>query len=146
MIARQLGAECPNLLRRIIVLGTGPRGGEGMVRDDLSVDELDDTSAVLMKAFFTQSEASQVSGRAYIGALKSRSRDCVRQCASASLAILMVANFSKLGPKRVSGRHTGSLGLKPTPRSSAHPRGSRQLELLPGRRRPPGLSHSMICH
>jgi pimeloyl-ACP methyl ester carboxylesterase len=73
MIAQQLGAEYPDLLRRIILLGTGPRGGEGMVFDDLSVDELDDTSALLMKAFFTQSEASQASGRAYMERLKSRS-------------------------------------------------------------------------
>lgn len=75
MIAQQLGAEYPDLLRRIILLGTGPRGGEGMVFDDLSVDELNDPAALLLKAFFTQSEASQVSGRAYIERLKSRSAD-----------------------------------------------------------------------
>src|SRR5580693_754539 len=45
MIAQQLGAEYPDLLGRIILLGTGPRGGEGMVFDDLSVDELDDPAA-----------------------------------------------------------------------------------------------------
>ena len=75
MIAQQLGTEYPDLLRRIILLGTGPRGGEGLVFDDLSVDELDDTSALLMKAFFTQSEASQASGRAYMKRLKSRGTD-----------------------------------------------------------------------
>src|SRR5690349_12996652 len=42
MIAQQLGAEYPELVRRIILLGTGPRGGEGMVFDALSVNELDD--------------------------------------------------------------------------------------------------------
>jgi pimeloyl-ACP methyl ester carboxylesterase len=56
MIAQQLGAEYPEMLRRIILLGTGPRGGEGMVFDDLSVDELDDEAGLLMKAFFTQSD------------------------------------------------------------------------------------------
>ena len=45
MIAQELGAEHPDLLRRIILLGTGPRGGEGLVFDDLSVEELDDPSA-----------------------------------------------------------------------------------------------------
>jgi pimeloyl-ACP methyl ester carboxylesterase len=75
MIAQQIAAEHPDLLRRIILLGTGPRGGEGLVFDDLSVDELDDPSALLMKAFFTQSEASQRSGRAYIERLKSRATD-----------------------------------------------------------------------
>ena len=70
MIAQQLGAEYPDLLRRIILLGTGPQGGEGMVFDDLSVDELNDTQALHMKAFFTQSEASQASGRAYMERLR----------------------------------------------------------------------------
>jgi pimeloyl-ACP methyl ester carboxylesterase len=92
MMAQQLGAEYPDLLRRIILLGTGPRGGEGMVFDDLSVDELDDTSALLMKAFFTQSEASQASGRSYIERLKSRNTDRDRpvskQSALAELAAI----------------------------------------------------------
>ena len=92
MIAQQLGAEYPDLLRRIILLGTGPRGGEGMVFDDLSVDELDDTSALLMKAFFTQSEAGQASGRAYMERLKSRRTDrdtpVSKQSALAELAAI----------------------------------------------------------
>ena len=92
MIAQQLGAEYPDLLRRIILLGTGPRGGEGMVFDELSADELDDTSALLMKAFFTQSEASQASGRAYMERLKSRNTDrdtpVSKQSALAELAAI----------------------------------------------------------
>ena len=92
MIAQQLGAEYPELLRRIILLGTGPRGGEGMVFDDLSVDELDDTSALIMQAFFTQSESSQASGRAYMERVKSRSTDrdtpVSKQSALAELAAI----------------------------------------------------------
>jgi pimeloyl-ACP methyl ester carboxylesterase len=92
MIAQQLGAEYPELLGRIILLGTGPRGGEGMVFDDLSVDDLDDAAALIMKAFFTQSEASQASGRAYIERLKSRSIDrdvpVSKQSALAQLAAI----------------------------------------------------------
>ena len=92
MIAQQIGAEYPDLLRRIILLGTGPRGGEGMVFDDLSVDDLDDAAALIMKAFFTQSEASQASGRAYIERLKSRSIDrdvpVSKQSALAQLAAI----------------------------------------------------------
>jgi pimeloyl-ACP methyl ester carboxylesterase len=86
MIAQQLGAEYPDLLRRIILLGTGPRGGEGMAFDDLSVDDLDDPSA------FTTSEASQASGRAYMKRLKSRTTDrdtpVSKQSASAALAAI----------------------------------------------------------
>ena len=72
MIAQQLGAEYPEMVRRIILLGTGPRGGEGMVFDDLSVDELDDEVGLLMKAFFTQSEPGKAAGRAYVERLKLR--------------------------------------------------------------------------
>jgi hypothetical protein len=64
MIAQQLGAKYPEIVWHIILLGTGPRGGEGMVFDDLSVDEQDDEAGLLMKAFFTQSEASRAAGRA----------------------------------------------------------------------------------
>jgi pimeloyl-ACP methyl ester carboxylesterase len=75
MIAQQLGAEYPEMVRRIILLGTGPRGGEGMVFDDLSVDELDDEEGLLMKAFFTQSELSKAAGRAYIERIRLRVAD-----------------------------------------------------------------------
>lgn len=75
MIAQQLAAEYPGLVRRIILLGTGPRGGEGMVFEDLSPNELINSSGLIMMAFFTQSEASQASGRAYLERLKSRIAD-----------------------------------------------------------------------
>jgi pimeloyl-ACP methyl ester carboxylesterase len=92
MIAQQLAAEHPHLLRRIILLGTGPRGGEGLVFDEFTADELDDPSALLMKAFFTRSEASQASGRAYMERLKSRSIDrdtpVSKQAALAELAAI----------------------------------------------------------
>jgi pimeloyl-ACP methyl ester carboxylesterase len=75
MIAQQLGAEYPEMVRRIILLGTGPRGGEGMVFDDLSVDELEDEEGLLLKAFFTQSQLSKVAGRAYIERIRLRVAD-----------------------------------------------------------------------
>ena len=74
-VAQQLGAEYPDIVRRSILLGSGPRGGEGMVLDDLLVDELDDEVGLLMKAFFTQSESSKAAGRAYIERLKLRVED-----------------------------------------------------------------------
>lgn len=92
MIAQELAAEYPDLLRRIILIGTAPRGGEGLVFDDLSVDELDDPAALLLKAFFTQSEASQAAGLAYLERLKSRvsdrDRPVSKQSALAQLAAL----------------------------------------------------------
>src|SRR5580692_8080546 len=74
MIAQQLAADHPEMVRRIILSGTGPRGGEAMV-SDLSVDELDDEAGLIMNAFFTQSEPSKAAGRAYIERLKLRAEN-----------------------------------------------------------------------
>jgi pimeloyl-ACP methyl ester carboxylesterase len=75
MIAQQLAFEYPNMIRRVILLGTGPRGGEGMTFTELSPDELADPVALLMNAFFTPSEASKAAGQAYIERLKLRIAD-----------------------------------------------------------------------
>jgi pimeloyl-ACP methyl ester carboxylesterase len=74
MIAQQLAADHPDMVRRIILSGTGPRGGEAMV-SDLSVDELDDEDGLIMNAFFTQSEPSTAAGRAYLERLKLRAEN-----------------------------------------------------------------------
>ena len=75
MIAQQLAFEFPDMVRRIILLGAGPLGGEGMTFTELSVDELDDPESLVMLAFFTPSEASKAAGRAYLERLKLRAAD-----------------------------------------------------------------------
>lgn len=72
MIAQQLAVEHSDTVRRIILVGTGPRGGEGMTFTELSVDELEDEASLLMKAFFTPTEASRAAGHAYLKRLKFR--------------------------------------------------------------------------
>ena len=62
MIAQQFAFEYPDMVRRMILMGTGPRGGEGMTFTQLSVDELGDPVALLMGALFTPGEASQAAG------------------------------------------------------------------------------------
>ena len=75
MIAQQLAFEYPGTVRRMILMGTGPRGGEGMTFTELSTDLLADPVALLMSAFFTPSEASKAAGQAYIERLKLRVAD-----------------------------------------------------------------------
>jgi pimeloyl-ACP methyl ester carboxylesterase len=75
MIAQQFAFEYPDMIRRMILLGTGPRGGEGMTFTELSLDELADPVALLMNAFFTPSEASKAAGQAYIERLRLRIAD-----------------------------------------------------------------------
>src|ERR1700684_4013488 len=72
MIAQHIAADHPDVVRRIILSGTGPRGGEGMVFEDLSADELDDEADLIMNAFFTQSEPSKAAGRAFLERTKLR--------------------------------------------------------------------------
>jgi pimeloyl-ACP methyl ester carboxylesterase len=75
MIAQQLALDHPHLVQRLILLGTGPRGGEGMAFTELSPEEQADPVAFLLAAFFSPSEASQAAGREYMKRLQSRNED-----------------------------------------------------------------------
>jgi pimeloyl-ACP methyl ester carboxylesterase len=63
------------MFRRIILCGTGPRGGEKMTFTELSIDELNDPVALLLNAFFTPSDASQAAGHTYLDRLSRREED-----------------------------------------------------------------------
>ena len=75
MIAQQLALDQPNRVKRILLLGTGPRGGEGMTFTELSADERADPDQFLLGAFFSPTGASQAAGRAYLKRLAARTRD-----------------------------------------------------------------------
>jgi pimeloyl-ACP methyl ester carboxylesterase len=75
MIAQQLALDHPDRVNRIILLGTGPRGGEGMTFTELSSEERADPDRFLLSAFFSPTDASQAAGRAYLKRLAARTRD-----------------------------------------------------------------------
>jgi pimeloyl-ACP methyl ester carboxylesterase len=75
MIAQQLALDHPHLVQRLILLGTAPRGGEGLTFTELSAEEQADPVAFLLGAFFSPSETSQAAGREYMKRLDSRKRD-----------------------------------------------------------------------
>jgi pimeloyl-ACP methyl ester carboxylesterase len=54
MIAQQLALDHPDRVNRIILLGTGPRGGEGMTFTELSAEERADPDR-----FFSPTDVSQ---------------------------------------------------------------------------------------
>jgi pimeloyl-ACP methyl ester carboxylesterase len=72
MIAQQIGLEHPELVRRLLLLGTGPRGGEGMTFTELSPEEQADPVTFLLGAFFTSSETSRNAGLQYMKRTESR--------------------------------------------------------------------------
>ena len=75
MIAQQLALDYPDRVNRIVLLGTGPRGGEGMTFTELSSEERADPEQFLLAAFFLPTDASQAAGRAYLKRLAARTDD-----------------------------------------------------------------------
>jgi pimeloyl-ACP methyl ester carboxylesterase len=75
MIAQQMALDHPDRVDRIILLGTGPQGGEGMTFTELSAEERGDPEQFLLAAFFSPSDASQAAGRAYLSRLAAPTQD-----------------------------------------------------------------------
>jgi len=105
MIAQQLALELPHLIQRLILLGTGPRGGEGMTFTELSAEEQADPVAFLLGAFFTRSETSQAAGRAYMKRLDSRKEDRDLPV-SRSSAVAQLAAVREWGTIPATGRYS----------------------------------------
>src|SRR6476661_3173638 len=66
MVAQQMASSHPEMVRRMILCGTGPRGGEKLTFTELSIDDLKDPAALILKSFFTPSDSSQAAGQAYL--------------------------------------------------------------------------------
>ena len=103
MIAQQMGLEYPKLVKRLILLGTGPRGGEGMTFTELSAEEQADPVAFLLGAFFTTSEASQDAGRQHLKRLESRKENRDRPVSRDS-AVAQLAAIREWGTIPETGR------------------------------------------
>jgi pimeloyl-ACP methyl ester carboxylesterase len=81
MIAQQMAQDRPSIFRRMILVGTAPRGGEDIMHLDKPTlaKPLADPSlrgyAVLQKLFFAPSESSQAAGAAFVQRLSQRKED-----------------------------------------------------------------------
>jgi pimeloyl-ACP methyl ester carboxylesterase len=81
MVAQQLAQDRPSIFRRMILVGTAPRGGEDIMHLDKPslAKYLGDPKlqgyAVLQKIFFAPTESSQTAGAAFIERLTKRSED-----------------------------------------------------------------------
>jgi pimeloyl-ACP methyl ester carboxylesterase len=104
MIAQQLALEHPELVGRLILLGTGPRGGQDMTFTELSPDEQADPVAFLLAAFFSPSEASQAAGHEYLKRLESRTND-LDLPVSRDSAVAQLAAIREWGTIPATGRY-----------------------------------------
>ena len=81
MIAQQMAQDRPSIFRRMILVGTAPRGGEDIMHLEKPTlaRHLADPSlrgyAVLQKLFFAPSESSQAAGAAFVHRLSQRKED-----------------------------------------------------------------------
>ena len=104
MIAQQLALDHPDLVQRLILLGTAPRGGEGLTFTELSPEEQADPVAFLLGAFFTPSDASQAAGREYMKRLESRVKDRDLPV-SRNSAVAQLAAIREWGKIPATGRY-----------------------------------------
>jgi len=79
-VAQQLTVDRPDLVRRLILVGTGPRGGDGMGQLNPDVAPLfgkvyDPQDLMWLPIFFTPSESSQAAGRRFLERVRARTED-----------------------------------------------------------------------
>ena len=79
LVAQALAAADPDLVRRLILVGTGPRGGEGMATLTPEAQAVfgatyANPDEVWLGAFFTPSEPSQAAGRAFLKRFRLRTK------------------------------------------------------------------------
>jgi pimeloyl-ACP methyl ester carboxylesterase len=81
MVAQQMALDRPDVFRRMILVGTAPRGGEDIMHLDKAslARYLRDPTlkgyAVLQKIFFAPTESSQAAGAAFVARLMQRTAD-----------------------------------------------------------------------
>jgi pimeloyl-ACP methyl ester carboxylesterase len=76
-VAQEIAIQSPDLVRRLVLVGTGPRGGEGMATltpeaEDIFSATYDPPDELWLAVHFTPSEASQAAGRNFLQRIRLR--------------------------------------------------------------------------
>jgi pimeloyl-ACP methyl ester carboxylesterase len=79
-VAQQIAVDRPDLVRRLILVGTGPRGGDGMGELAPDVAPLfgkvyDPQDLMWLPIMFSPSETSQAAGRQFLERIRARTED-----------------------------------------------------------------------
>ena len=106
-VAQQIALDRPELVRRLVLVGTGPRGGEGMAALDPDVAPLFGKAylpqdLMWLPIFFSPSEASQAAGRRFLDRIRLRIEDRDRTVSDATVAAHQAAAREWGAPSRAS--------------------------------------------
>jgi pimeloyl-ACP methyl ester carboxylesterase len=80
MVAQQVALDAPELVRRILLAGTGPSGGEGMQEYTPEVQEIvgrpnSTQQERMLDLFFSKSPTSRTAGKAWLERISARKED-----------------------------------------------------------------------
>ena len=76
-VAQQIAVDRPQLVRRLVLAGTGPRGGEGMATlsdyaVELFTEQYDPQDLMWLPIFFGESDEAQVAGTQFLERIRAR--------------------------------------------------------------------------
>lgn len=118
MVAQQMALERPSLVRKMLLVGTAPEGGEDImhmekpelkkITDDPNIPGLQK----LVKLFFAPSKSSQAAGEAFVARLAQRKQDGEPQ-AGMKVAIAQITAFRAW--EQFSGERFSNLGKMTQP-------------------------------
>ncbi len=111
MVAQQIALDAPELVRRLILVGTGPSGGDGMAAFSPQVQGIigrpNSTAAErMLELFFAPTATSQAAGKAWLARIAARQADR-EPPASPQVAAAQLAALKKWG--QVTGERFASL-------------------------------------
>jgi pimeloyl-ACP methyl ester carboxylesterase len=80
LVAQEIPLQAPGLVRRLILVGTGPRSGQGMATLTPEAQQIFGASykepdRLWLSVHFTKSEASQAAGRKFLERFRLRTKD-----------------------------------------------------------------------
>lgn len=111
MVAQQVALDAPDLVRRLILVGTGPAGGEGMQTFSQQVKEIIGRPNTTpeerrLELFFAPTATSQAAGKAYLSRIAARQTD-IEPPASPQVAPAQLSALAKWG--QVNGERYSAL-------------------------------------
>jgi pimeloyl-ACP methyl ester carboxylesterase len=79
-VAQEIALQAPELVRRLVLVGTGPRGGEGMATLTPEAQEIfgaayNEPDHLWLRVHFTRSEKSQAAGREFLKRFRLRAEN-----------------------------------------------------------------------